>query len=307
MSRWSLSGLDLVTLRLLVAAVEEGTYARAAERENIAISAISRRISDLEARCGVALLERHDRGITPTAAGLAMLPRVRDALDNLQLMVRDIDEFRTGKRGHIRIEAHMSVASTVLPAIIAGFVKTNPDIEIELDEFTSLEIMHHVKIGAADVGLVSGTLKSEELHFIPWKEDDLVAVLPVGHPLEARSRIRLSDLLDYPFVGMQRDSALLTLYRHQAAALGREMIERAHATSFESVRKMVAVGLGVAILPAVSSYPYAASEGLVVKSLEESWAHRPLMICVRDPNHLLAAARLFIEHVLASTDPVSAA
>lgn len=300
-AQWSLNGLDLVTLRLFVAAVEEGTYARASERENIAISAISRRISDLEARCGVALLERHDRGIAPTEAGRAMLPRVRDALDNLQLMVRDVDEFRTGKRGHIRIQAHMSVASTVLPEIIATFVAEHPNIEIGFEEFTSIEIMHNIKIGGADVGLVSGTLKSDELHFIPWREDDLVAILPRGHPLEAHETVQLGDLLAYPFVGMQRDSALLTLYRHQAAALGRPMKERAHATSFESVRKMVSVGLGVAILPAVSAYPYAASEGLSVKPLMESWGHRPLMICIRDPKHLLAATRLFIDHVLAST------
>lgn len=303
-AQWSLNGLDLVTLRLFVAAVEEGTYARASERENIAISAISRRISDLEARCGVALFERHDRGIAPTEAGRAMLHRVRDALDNLQLMVRDVDEFRTGKRGHVRVQAHMSVTSTVLPKMIATFVDEHPNIEIEFEEFTSVEIMHNIKTGAADVGLVSGTLKTDELHFIPWREDDLVAVLPAKHPLAGREGLLLSDLLPYPFIGMQRDSALLTLYRRQAAALGRPLKERAHATSFESVRKMVSAGLGVAILPAVSAYPYADREGLVVKALNESWGHRPLMICIRDPKHLLAATRLFIDHVRAAgADP----
>jgi DNA-binding transcriptional LysR family regulator len=244
------------------------------------------------------LRERQDRGITPTAAGWVMLARIRTVLDMLYLMVRDLDEFRSGKRGHIRLQAHMSVVSTVLPKILAEFLEVHPSIDVDLDEFTSFEILHNIKTGLADVGLVSGTLKSDDLHFLPWREDELVGILPKGHRLESLPVLRLSDMLNYPFIGMQRDSALLTLYRSQASALGKPLRERAHGTSFESVRKMVSAGLGVAILPAVSAYPYANESRLVVKVLEESWTHRPLLICVRDPEHLLAAARLLINHLL---------
>ncbi len=92
--RAALRGLDITTLRLFLAAVEEGNLAKAAEREHIAISAISRRISDLEARWGVQLLERHDRGVVPTAAGKGVVAQIREALGVFTKMLREIEEIQ---------------------------------------------------------------------------------------------------------------------------------------------------------------------------------------------------------------------
>ncbi|QUT07817.1 LysR family transcriptional regulator [Sphingobium phenoxybenzoativorans] len=294
---WSIKEIDLTSLRLFAATVEEGTLARAAEREHIAISAISRRISDLEWRCGVTLLERRDRGVVPSAAGQILVNQIRDLLDLLQRMVLDMEAIRGGTRGHIRVHAHMSATSGLLPGKIAEFVAANPGVDVELDEFTSIEVIHSVRTGTADIGLVSGTVDGGDLHLIPWEIDELVAILPPGHALAERSSLQLSDMLGEYFVGMQRDSALLSLYRHQAMVLGKTLKERAHATSFESVRKMVSVGLGVAILPAVAAHPFVEELGINVRPLKETWAHRPLMLCVRDPAQLLAATRLLVQHL----------
>lgn len=297
---WSIKELDLTSLRLFAATFEEGTIARAAERENIAVSAISRRISDLELRCGVTLLDRHDRGVTPTAAGNMLMEQVRGLFDLLQRMILEMEAVRGGATGHIRVHAHMSATSGQLPRQIADFISANPGVDVELDEFTSLDVIHAVRTGTADLGLVSGTVDGGDLHLIPWLQDELVAILPPGHPLAVRPSLELADMIGEPFVGMQRDSALLTLYRHQAIALGRTLHERAHATSFESVRKMVSVGLGVAILPAIAAFPFADTLGIEVRPLNERWAHRPLMLCVRDPDKLSAATRLLVRHLTTS-------
>lgn len=296
---WSLNGIDLVTLRLFMAAAEEGNLARAAEREHIAISAVSRRISDLEARCGVALLERHDRGVNTTAAGAVLVGQIRGVIDLLQRMILEMEAVRGGARGRVRIHAHMSAICGLLPKKIAEFLDLHPGIDIELDEFTSLEVLHSVRTGSADLGLVSGTVKADDLHLAPWAEDRLVAILPNHHQLLDKATLTLEDMLDEPFIGMQHDSALLTLYRDQAGVLGRKLLERAHTTSFESVRKMVSVGLGVAILPAMSAYPLADDEelGIAVRPLAESWARRPLMLCIKNVQQLSAATRLLISHL----------
>ncbi|WP_049797781.1 LysR family transcriptional regulator [Achromobacter xylosoxidans] len=300
---WSLKDIDLTSLRLFAAAVEEGSLARAAEREHIAISAISRRISDLEYRCGLALLERHDRGVAATAAGEILLARLCDLSGPLQRMMFDMEAIRGGTSGFIRVHAHMSAISGSLPGKIASFIAENPGIDVELDEFTSVEVIHSVRTGSADIGLFSGTVDGGDLHIIRWEHDELVAILPPGHGLASRDDLTLSDMLDEFFIGMQRDSALLSLYRHQATILGRTLKERGHATSFESVRKMVSVGLGVAILPAIAAYPFVEQLGIVVRPLKETWAYRPLMLCVRDPKHLLAATRLLVEHLIGKKLP----
>ena len=293
--------VSFTTLRLLLAAAEEGNLARAAEREHIALSAMSRRISDLEAWLGVTLLVRHDRGVSPTPAGDMVLGQIRTIVGLVNKLVADVAEVRGGSRGHVRVQAHMSAASGALPEKIASFLALHPGIEIELEEKTSLEILHAIRVGNCDVGLVSGTVDGGDLHLIPWLDDELVVALPPGSGLRSRKEIAFRDLLSEPFVGMQRGSALLELYHRHAAAMGAKLRVRAHVTSFESVRKLVEAELGVAILPAVAAYPFAREDGLAVRPLAESWARRPLAVCTRDPTSATPAAKLFIAHLVGAS------
>jgi DNA-binding transcriptional LysR family regulator len=295
--RAALRGLDITTLRLFLAAVEEGNLAKAAEREHIAISAISRRISDLEARWGVQLLERHDRGVIATAAGQGVVAQIREALGVFTKMLREIEEIQGGTRGFIRVQAHMTAMAGPLPGAVAAFLRAHPHVEVEIDEGTSLDVYHSVSVGAADVGLISGTIKRGNLHFIPWMRDELVVLLPPAHPLLQQSSLVFADLVEYPFISMQRDSSLLALYRAKAVEARLVLRERSHATSFESVRRMVSEGLGVAILPALAAASTRSDNEIQVRPLAEPWAHRSLVMCVRDPASLSAAARSLIEHL----------
>jgi DNA-binding transcriptional LysR family regulator len=300
---WSSFGLDLVTFRVFVAAVEERSLARAAAREHLALSALSRRISELEARSGVALLLRHDRGVEPTAAGEALVAQLRNVFTLLDRIVADLDAFRGGARGHVRVHAHMSAMAGSLPEVLARFIVAHPGIEVVLEEYTSIEILHAVQTGTADVGVLSGAMQTGALHVVPWHNDRLVVVLPHQHALLEREHLRLADLLDEPFVGMQYDSALQRLYRHQAEALGFPLHQRAHASSFESVRRMVEAGLGIAILPSVTVEPFTQSMRIAMRPLDEEWAVRPSMLCIRDPDNLPAAVRLLVHHLAHDHSP----
>lgn len=295
---WSVKEIDLVSLRVFAAAAREGTLARAADRENIAISAVSRRIADLEWRCGVKLLERHDRGVRATAGGELMLRHV-DALFNLvEQMILDMDALRGGDSGQVRVHAHMSAASGLLPACLANFIAQHPMIEISLDVEASHDVVSAIRSGEADLGVVSGTVDGGDLLLIPWVSDELVAILKADHPLAQQDDLTLSDMLSEPFVGVQRDSAIQTLCRSQAAALGLKFHERVHTTGFESVRKMVSLGLGVSILPKEAVTPYVNELGIVARTLKETWAVHPLMLCVRDTAMLSGATRNLLEYLL---------
>ena len=112
--------LDPVSLRVFRAAVEARSLARAAERENIALSAASRRVAELEARLGTPLLHRHDRGVLRTAAGEVLMPHLSVLFDPLDRIGADLDAFATGQRGHVRLQANMSAVSGMLPEALAG-------------------------------------------------------------------------------------------------------------------------------------------------------------------------------------------
>lgn len=290
-TKLSASRLDLVSLRLLVAAIEEGNLARAAERENISISGVSRRITELEQRWGVQLLHRHDRGVKPTAAASSILDQLRQVFSLLDDVVDGIGEIGSGIRGVIRLRANMTAVAGDLASYIAQFSAAHPEVAVELDETTTLDIIHAVRVGLCDVGIISGTVETEGLHLIPWIEDELVAVLPLGHALTVKPSLRFEDFLDHPFIGMQHDSALHMLYRAKAAELGREADVRAHVSSFEAAQKLVAAGCGVAILPRVA---VRSERNVAIRSLDEEWVRRQVMLCVRSP-HLTTLLTTFVE------------
>jgi DNA-binding transcriptional LysR family regulator len=297
-AKWARLGFDLVSLRLIVAAAEEQSFAAAAQREDTSLSAVSRRVAELEGRIGVTLFDRRDRGVSLTEAGKTFVAQLYDVFEHLDRMALDLEAVRGGARGLVRVHAHMSATAGDLPKKLAEFARLNPSIEVTFVEQTSAAAVHAVSVGTADLGVISGTLPPTNLSVIPWLEDELVAILPEGHALAGSKSISLVDLADVPFIGLQQNSALLSLYRQQMNAVGRTLNERAHATSFESVRHMVSVGLGVAILPAAAAYPYAEKLGLSVRKLDESWSRRSLVLCAREPERRSAATKLLIAHLL---------
>lgn len=305
---WSALGFDLVTLRVFKAAVEERSLARAAERERLALSALSRRIAEMEARLGTPLLRRHDRGVEPTAAGEVLLRHLGPLFDLLDRAFADVDAFAAGARGHVRLHANISAIAGHLPEALAGFLAAHPGIEVSLEERFTADILHAVRTGAADLGLGSGTVRGHlpELRLIPWREDRLVALLPAGHPLAGGAGpLRFAELAAEPFIGLSAASALQQLYRREAEALGLTLRERVGVGSFDGVRRMVEAGLGVAILPDTAADARALGATLVARPLEEPWARRPLTLCVRaEAEALPAAARLLAAHLLGRPFPM---
>ncbi len=291
--------LDPVSLRLFRAAVEERSLAQAAERENIALSAASRRIAEMEARLGTALLHRHDRGVTPTAAGEVLMTHLNGLFDLLDRIGADMDAFASGTRGTVRLHANMSAVSGVLPEALAGFLPAHPGIQLLLEERYTADILHAVATGMADVGLLSGTVRAPGLHLQPWRTDRLVVVLPHGHALGARPALRFAELDGVPFVAQSPETALQKLYLQHAAAEGIVLAERVRVSGFDGARRMVEAGLGVAILPAAVAGPYAGLLRIETRPLLDEWAERKLVLCTRDPATLSAAARVLVQHLTA--------
>ena len=296
--------LDPVSLRLFRAAVEERSLAQAAGRENIALSAASRRIAEMEARLGTLLLHRHDRGVTPTAAGDVLMGHLGTLFDLLDRIGTDMDAFASGTRGTVRLHANMSAMSASLPEALAGFLPAHPGINLLLEERYSADILHAVATGTADVGLLSGTAQAPGLHLRPWRSDRLVVVLPHGHALASRPSLRFAELDGVPFVAQPPETALQRLYLQHAAADGIVLAERVRVSGFDGVRRMVEAGLGVAILPAAVAVPYAGLLRIETRPLLDDWAERPLALCTRDPRTLSAAARLLVEHLARPSDVI---
>lgn len=275
--------LDALTLRHFVAICEEGSIARAAAREALVASALSKRIGALEAELGVALLQRQRRGVRPTAAGDALLARAREVLGALDRVRGEVGAFATGLQGSVRVLASPSVLAERLPDDIGRFLAAHPGISVSLDERVSVDIVRSLHEGAADVGVLWDHVDLAGLHVVPYRSDQLCVALPPAHPLARRPSLRFLDVLDQVSIGVAPGGLMDQMLRRQAAMAGRTIAYRVQVSSMDAGCRLVAAGLGQSILPRETAAPHAGSGRLALVTLDEPWAVRRFVVVRRPP------------------------
>ena len=290
--------IDLTSLQMIVEVCELGSIARAAQREFIAASAVSKRLSELEAAVETPLLQRHSRGVRLTPAGESLLHHARTVLFGLERMQGELAEYTEGVRGHVRVHANISAIVQFLPEDLGAFVQQHSQIKIDLQEHLSPDVLQAVQEGTTDLGIChlgpqgSGTLQSR-----PYRSDRLVLVMPAGHALSARDAINFEEALDWDIVGLHAGSSISLAMRVAAAQAGRTLRQRIQVTGLVAMCRMIDNGLGVGLLP---DRAFALMRGvgrLAVVFLRDAWAQRELRLVARDFAALPPTARLLAEHL----------
>src|SRR3954469_21657163 len=190
--------IDLTSLQLFVAVCELGSIGKAAEREFIAASAVSKRLSDLEATLDTPLLYRHTRGVDLTPAGESLLHHARSVLFSLEKMQSELSEYADGVRGHVRVHASISAIVQFLPEDLGAFTREHAQVKIDLEEHLSTEVLRAVQEGAADLGICNvAAAAGHELQTQPYRQDQLVLIVPRGHALAQRQSVAFVDTLEF--------------------------------------------------------------------------------------------------------------
>lgn len=293
--------LDPTSLRLFVAVMEEQAIARAAAREHIAPSALSRRLAELEAALGVELFTRSNRGTQPTAAAFALLHLARQVLNDLDGISSQMRDYASGLRGHVRVVANISAITQFLPLELQRFLTQHPNVDVRLQEQVSSAIAHSVAENAADIGILNAGHYGEKLTLLPYHGDELVLLVPQGHALANRQQVRLTEALAYDFVGAHANSSINIRLAQAAADCGQSLRLRMQVTSFDALCLMVAAGLGVGVLPRGSAALYHGTLAVQAITLDEPWAQRRLVLCVRSYEALSGAARALVDHLCSET------
>jgi DNA-binding transcriptional LysR family regulator len=296
--------IDLYTLRLFVAVMEEKSLSRAAEREHIAASAISKRLSDLERTFELKLFDRRPTRLEPTRAAHVLLCHARTIRQNVEQLQIEMSDLSEGVRGTVRIAASIAVVTQYLPEQLQSFSARHPGILIELTDSLSPNAIQAVSEGRADIGIFGEPFVANGLRTLPYSEELLVAVMPIGHALLERKNLKLAEMLPYDFVCLRANSSLSTLVAAAAAQLGLPVNRRVQVSGNEAVCCMVEAGLGIAILPAPWLENHRTFAGLETRPLHEPWARRQLKICFHDASNTLnVPTQLLVEHLRSRTDP----
>ncbi|MGY2283436.1 LysR substrate-binding domain-containing protein [Pseudomonas gingeri] len=286
---------DLTDLRLYLNILDAGNITAGAARSHLSLAAASARIRALEASLGTPFFQRGRRGVTPTAAGKALAQHARLILQQSERLRQDLADYANGVKGQVRLLCNTTAISEYLPERLADFLREHPPIDIDLQELPSLRIVHAISQGAAELGIVSDAVDTQDLQTRPFHDDPLVLVIPDGHPLAAVPQPRFSDALRHEQVGLAAASALAVYLEEQALHLGLRMQLRVRVDSFDAVLRMVARGAGPGIVPQATLDRWPADERLISRPLPEPWARRKLLLCARSFEHLPSYARALVE------------
>lgn len=288
---------DSVTARLILLLAETGSIGRAADREGIASSAVSRRVSDLESRLGVVLFDRSAHGVRLTAAGDAYAQGCREVLRAIADLDAVMADFAKGQRGSLRLASTSSALTGRLPELLARFAARYPAIDIEIQEMPAARSLLALDEGRADIAIVSDNYDFKRFEIKPFEDDRVWVLVPSDHPLanqiQPRKEIGFDQVLGHDIVGIHQAGSLDRLLSEAARKAGRPMVERLRVESFPALVRMIEAGFGIGFLRSTSLHLLAGTD-LVCAPLAESWALRQLLLVRRKSSPLSASMRSFI-------------
>jgi len=246
--------MELRHLRYFVAVAEELHFTRAAERLHIAQPPLSQQIRALEGELGVQLLLRTRRSVALTDAGAALLERARPLLASVQALPEELRRVARGEGGELRIGFTSTLPLTkVLRDVVADHRRTHPDVVLTLRELHTAVQFEALRRGELDVGFVRYNERPPTgIHLKLLRRDPLRLVVPAAHRFAKRRSVSIADCREERFIGFPGSAGTGTgpLLKRLCAQAGFEPVIAQEAGEATTQIGLVAVGLGVAVLPA---------------------------------------------------------
>ncbi|MEV2907673.1 LysR family transcriptional regulator [Paenibacillus larvae] len=245
--------MELRQLQYFVKVAKKQHVTQAAEELHVAQSAVSRQIHLLEAELGVNLFVQKGRNLQLTSVGRLFLSRVEEILLDLEKAVNEIHEFLDPDAGEIRIGFPHSIVITLMPNFVSRFRKNHPNVRFRMKQGTYNTLIRDVIQGEIDLAFIT-----------PYPEDhdqvsgeiilteELFAVLPPNHELAGEKAIRLIQLKDEPFVMFSEDYSLRAIAMNACMKAGFVPDIEFEGEETDTIRGLVAAGMGVSLLPAMA-------------------------------------------------------
>lgn len=274
--------------------IETGSFSKAAEELGYTQSAVSQMVHSLEEELCTTLISRSRKGISLTPDGEEFLPYIKSVYHSHRELLEKQKELQGLQGGIIRIGTFSSVSCNWLPGLIKEFKKSYPDIYFDLQQGEYTSIAGWIKEGSVDFGFVNPEAVSG-LTTIALEDDEMLAVLPVGHPLAGKERVSLKEMENEPYILLDEGelSEPLNIFRNY------NIHPRIQYRVFDdyAIMAMIEKGLGVAILPklVLSRCRY----DIVLKEISPPIV-RTLSLAYKDKKVLPVASRYFIDFILES-------
>lgn len=192
--------MNVSQLRTFISVVDHGSFSEAARLLGISQPAVTMQIQALEADISATLLDRGYRKVELTEAGHVLAPYARRVLDELDRARQSIESLSTTVTGRLAVAASTTPGQYLLPRILGGFLKLNPEVGVTLRVYDSADVVAHVEAGEADLGMTGAEVHGARVIYEELGCDDLALICPANHPLASRVSVPFSELTDEPFI-----------------------------------------------------------------------------------------------------------
>jgi len=240
--------MNLNQLRIFAEVAHAGSITRAARRLKVSQPAVSKQISELEERLGVALFDRGARGVQVTHAGRALEVHARRIFAVEKAAEDELAEMAGLTRGRLSIGASTTIGSYLIPGVFGRFHRLHPSVKLELEIANTAVIQTALLEGHLDLGLTEGFVPSTALSVEHVASDEMVLIVAPNHPLAATASVSARQLLHVPFIMRERGSGTRDVIEASLAQLDIEIEPTMALGSTEAVKNAVAAGLGVAMV-----------------------------------------------------------
>ena len=274
--------LDVRRLRVLREVATQGSFSAAAEALNFTQSAVSQHIAALERESGAKLVERGSRGVRLTDAGSALVAHTDVILARIQCAEDELAAIAGLRGGRLRLACFQSAGSTLVPRAVAEFHGRHPDVELGMVEAEPDDAGARLKSGEIDLALIydfepiAGMLDTD-LELTPLVDDSYDVILPKGHPLAERRKLKLADLADEPWIASTDACGCRQITEAACRDAGFEPRVAFEADETLAAQALVAAGVGVTLLPRLALatvHPSVVARSLTGAPKRRVWAAR---------------------------------
>lgn len=291
---------QIQSLEHFVALARTRNFTRAASELNLSQSALSRAIQKLEDQLGMPLFERKPREVILTDLGELLLDRAKDILKRVEDTFSELAE--AGRRGRIRLGAIPTIAPYFLPGLLGSFSRKHPNVSVVVHEDTTDMLIRRCLHAEIDLAIVALPIITKELEVEPLFSEELLLVLPVGHPLASRKSVKVEAVNDYPFVMLNEAHCLSENIASFCRRQSVQPVTVERTSQLATVQELVALDHGVSIVPAMARQ-IDMSEKRVYRSFVGERPSRTIALMWNPSRHQTEAMKSLIQHLRLRATP----
>lgn len=247
--------MNLRDLKYLVALADHKHFGRAAAASFVSQPTLSTQIRKLEDELGVSLVERAPRRVMLTPVGHDIADRARKVIADVEQMSEIARRSQDPEAGTVRLGLFPTLGPYLLPHVVSRVRQRFPRLELLLVEEKTDQILARLRDGRLDAGLLALPIHDDQLHVEPLFDEPFLLAVPRQHPLAARDSLDLRDLDDQHLLLLEEGHCLRDQALDVCRLSGADERDGFRATSLETLRQMVAAGVGITLLPMLAVQP----------------------------------------------------